>query len=117
MRTHPDDFLPFAATEDGGVMSPGQDANRAPSPGRFRMCHHCHRCHRCCDRPEDFERYCTEMETTSSWGGELEVAGLPLLPRVALDCFPVPLLHLHLCFRAATASSWPWQKYMPAQSR
>ncbi|KAJ7582759.1 hypothetical protein C8J56DRAFT_230152 [Mycena floridula] len=45
--SHPDDFLPFLPSDDGGIMSPKQ-----------------------------FEQYCVAIRDTATWGGEPEILAL-----------------------------------------
>ncbi|XP_062586161.1 deubiquitinase OTUD6B-like [Saccostrea cucullata] len=47
MREHADDFLPFLTTESGELFT-----------------------------ESDFDKYCSELETTTVWGGHLEIKAL-----------------------------------------
>ncbi|CAG8547991.1 2539_t:CDS:2 [Funneliformis mosseae] len=47
MRENPDDFIPFLPTKDDGICS-----------------------------PEQFSKYCDELENTAVWGGQLEIIAI-----------------------------------------
>ncbi|KAJ3075073.1 OTU domain-containing protein 6B [Podochytrium sp. JEL0797] len=49
MRAHPDEFMPFLATDDGDIMS-----------------------------EEQYEQYCCNVEASATWGGQLEIKAMTM---------------------------------------
>lgn len=70
MRNHADDFLPFLTNPDTGDMYTTGNMFRYLKKVMLYL-----KRLSPCWLPDEFEKYCSDVEHTAAWGGQLEVSG------------------------------------------